>query len=315
MARLGSLRMVFVYLGAAATIILFAMAALGYRDATERARGIETRDLGLPLAGRPDPESSGDATTLWERREAGSRRLATKSVVLGILALLCVPLLVLFWKPFFEVPELRFFLGFFVALAALGVWLSYARSHAGSSDEPQPQTELMLPLLVVDREMPAIQAALEEVALAAGQETPSLYMVESAQLNAFVLPDGGVCLTRGMVDELTSDECGAVFAWLLCRRSEPDIVNNEVRWLALDAATVTDAEALAILRDPAQMLRAWRKTLAADNSVPGSSWLPVTNFFVAPGETEQRRAARLRQLTDLAGPFGTSASQTRVDQA
>jgi Zn-dependent protease with chaperone function len=84
--------------------------------------------------------------------------------------------------------------------------------------------------LVPTGELLETKYALKDMAIASGHEVaPALYMMETGNVNAFVVAHGRrravVGVTRGMVERLSVDEQRAVFANLMAR-----LLNGDVLW-------------------------------------------------------------------------------------
>jgi hypothetical protein len=284
---------------ALAFLVLPAIWALSMRDAARSKRGIEAAKYGTHY-GRPGMFADRAHQTLWERLESGSERRGAKIYVLvgiGFVSLIA-------WvvaggarndpSAWSLLPEI----GIIIVLTLIFGPRALLRR------DKETDADCVHAVQVPSGALPEIEEALAQMTLAAGIRTPGLYVVEIDSVNAIVFDGGALCLTRGLLQRLCPDECKAVFAWLLGRQSDPDLVGSEIDAFASDGAEVTDAEALRLLRDPAPMLAAWKKVLAAGNAVPGSKKLSAARFLVPPGESGGWRESRLRQLTQLAHAEG-----------
>lgn len=165
------------------------------------------------------------------------------------------------------------------------------------------------------------------------ERLPKLYLVDSAQVNAFVTGrkwERVVGVTRGMVDALTRDEQCAVFATLMARQRDDAGVSESVASVlgpssspvppagvrvdfdrAMERYRSGDELGVRLLgRDSGSLARALRKATAAPGSIKKSTPAVADDFFIWPcgqAVTPQEEALeheRLRLMLDRMDAVG-----------
>lgn len=289
---------------------------LWFSDQSARALGRETRNRPF-LPWQTTSRDPGPSERLWERQEAGERSRKRRTAVLAVA--ICIPAAAIGFfllGPVFAFPAVALVAGglLLFSAAAIGfravkeapdlsregvaLWMWYGKDAANRA--PEADVLSTAPVVPLGSQSTA-KSAIAQMAIRTGGVTPLLRAAPSASLNAFLMEDGSIAITQGLRSALSDPELRAVFAWLLCRAREPDVVDSDLHSLASHEAKVTDTEALRVLGDPAAMLAAWKKILAAENDVPGQSKVPSANMLVPPGATRADREARLSQLRALGG--------------